>query len=168
LGGQPSGLFDPAAQGAALGRLIICFRTMPVQITPDFSLGDRDLTWSFVRASGPGGQNVNKVATAAQLRFDLAGTQSLEPAVKQRLRSLAGRRVTEDGALIIVARSQRTQEGNRREALERLAELVRRALVAPKVRKATRPTRAARERRLASKTQRRATKQLRGRVRWSD
>jgi ribosome-associated protein len=132
------------------------------------SLPDQDLTWSFVRASGPGGQNVNKVATAAQLRFDLAGTTSLEEAVKQRLRSLAGRRVTQDGALIIVARNQRTQEGNRREALERLADLVQRALVAPKTRRATRPTRAARERRLASKTQQRATKQLRGRVRWDD
>ena len=129
---------------------------------------DQDLVWSFVRASGPGGQNVNKVATAAQLRFDLAGTQSLAPAVKQRLRSLAGRRVTEDGALIIVARNQRTQEGNRREALERLAELVQRALVVPKVRKPTRPTRAARERRLETKTQRRSTKQLRSRVRWDD
>ena len=141
---------------------------MSVEITPDISLPDNDLTWSFVRASGPGGQNVNKVATAAQLRFDLAGTQSLQPAVKQRLRSLAGRRVTEDGALLIVARNQRTQEGNRREALERLVELVRQALVAPKARKATRPTRAARERRLETKTQRRATKQLRSRVRWDD
>lgn len=141
---------------------------MPVEITPHVSLPDQDLVWSFVRASGPGGQNVNKVATAAQLRFDLAGTQSLEPAVKQRLRSLAGRRVTEDGALIIVARNQRTQEGNRREALERLTELVRRALVAPKVRRPTRPTRAAKERRLETKTQRRTTKQLRGRVRWDD
>ena len=141
---------------------------MPVEITPGLSLPDRDLAWSFVRASGPGGQNVNKVATAAQLRFDLAGTQSLEPAVKQRLRALAGRRVTEDGALIIAARNQRTQEGNRREALERLAELVRRALVAPKARKATRPTRAARERRLETKTQRRTTKQLRRRVSWDD
>ena len=141
---------------------------MSVHIGGGLSLADQDLTWSFVRASGPGGQNVNKVATAAQLRFDLAGTASLDAAVKQRLRSLAGRRVTEDGALIIVARNQRTQEGNRREALERLADLVRRALVVPKVRKATRPTRAARERRLDTKTQRRATKQLRGRVRWDD
>jgi ribosome-associated protein len=145
-----------------------CFRTMPVEITPNISLPDRDLQWSFVRASGPGGQNVNKVATAAQLRFDLAGTQSLEPAVKQRLRSLAGRRVTDDGALLIVARNHRTQEGNRREALERLADLVRRASVAPKTRKPTRPTRGARERRLQTKTQRRTTKQLRGRVRWDD
>jgi ribosome-associated protein len=141
---------------------------MPIQITPEILLPDADLVWSFVRASGPGGQNVNKVATAAQLRFDLAATQSLAPAVKERLRSLAGRRVTDDGALIIMARNQRTQEGNRREALERLAELVRRASVAPKARKATRPTRAARERRLQTKTQRRTTKQLRGRVRWDD
>ncbi len=141
---------------------------MPVQITPDVTLPDQDLAWSFVRASGPGGQNVNKVATAAQLRFDLAGTQSLDPAVKQRLRSLAGRRVTEDGALLIIARNHRTQEGNRREALERLADLIRRASVAPKARKPTRPTRAARQRRLDTKTQRRATKSLRGRVRWDD
>jgi ribosome-associated protein len=141
---------------------------VPVQITPDVTLPDQELVWSFVRASGPGGQNVNKVATAAQLRFDLAGTQSLDPAVKQRLRSLAGRRVTEDGALLIMARNHRTQEGNRREALERLADLVRRASVAPKARKPTRPTRAARQRRLDTKTQRRATKNLRGRVRWDD
>ena len=141
---------------------------MPVQITPDISLPDQDLLWSFVRASGPGGQNVNKVATAAQLRFDLAGTQALAPAVKQRLRALAGRRATDDGALLIVARNQRTQEGNRREALERLSDLVQRALVAPKPRKPTRPTRAARERRLQTKTQRRTTKQMRGRVRWDD
>jgi ribosome-associated protein len=141
---------------------------MPLQITSGISLPDQDFTWSFVRASGPGGQNVNKVATAAQLRFDLAGTTALDAAVKQRLRSLAGRRVSANGALIILARNQRTQEGNRREALERLADLVRRALVVPKVRKATRPTRGARERRLESKTQRRATKHLRGRVRWDD
>jgi ribosome-associated protein len=147
---------------------MVCFRTMPLPITSSLALPDHELTWSFVRASGPGGQNVNKVATAAQLRFDLAGSQSLEPAVKARLRSLAGRRVTEDGALIIMARNQRTQEGNRREALERLADLVRRALVAPKPRRATRPTRASRERRLEGKSQRRATKRLRDKVRWED
>jgi ribosome-associated protein len=141
---------------------------MNIQITPEISLPDEDLVWSFVRGSGPGGQNVNKVATAAQLRFDLAGTRALEPAVKERLRSLAGRRVTDDGALLIFARNQRTQEGNRREALERLADLVRRAAVAPKSRRASRPTRASRERRLETKTQRRSTKQLRGRVRWDD
>jgi ribosome-associated protein len=141
---------------------------MSIPITAEVALADRDFTWSFVRASGPGGQNVNKVATAAQLRFDLAGTQSLAPQVKERLRSLAGRRVTEDGALLIVARNQRTQEGNRREALQRLTELVRRALVAPTPRKATRPTRASKERRLEGKTQQRRTKRLRGRVRWDE
>lgn len=141
---------------------------MSILITPDLTLPDRDFTWSFVRASGPGGQNVNKVATAAQLRFDLAGTESLAPTVKERLRSLAGRRVTEDGALLIVARNQRSQEGNRREALERLTDLIRRALVAPTARKATRPTRASRERRLEGKTQRRRTKVLRGKVRWDE
>jgi ribosome-associated protein len=160
--------FDLAAQGTALDRSMACFRTMPVEITPDISLPDQDLVWSFVRASGPGGQNVNKVATAAQLRFDLGGNESLQPAVKERLRSLAGRRVTENGSLLIVARNQRTQEGNRREALARLTDLIRRALVAPTARKATRPTRASRERRLEGKTQRRRTKVLRSKVRWDD
>jgi ribosome-associated protein len=111
---------------------------------------------------------VNKVATAAQLRFDLAGTASLGPAVKARLKSLAGRRVTEDGALLIIARNQRTQDGNRREAVQRLTELVRRALVAPKPRRATQPTRASRERRLEGKTRRRTTKRLRGKLRWDE
>jgi ribosome-associated protein len=132
------------------------------------SLADDELTWSFVRASGPGGQNVNKVASAVQLRFDLAGTRSLEPPVKARLRSLAGRRVTKEGALVIIARNQRTQEANRREALQRLSELLRRAMVAPKVRRATRPTRASKERRLEGKIRRHAAKGLRGKVRWDD
>jgi ribosome-associated protein len=141
---------------------------MPVEIEPDLWLPDHDLTWSFVRACGPGGQNVNKVATAAQLRFDLAGTTALEPPVKTRLRSLAGRRVTEDGALVIIARNQRTQEGNRREALERLTRLVRQALVAPKLRRRTQPPRSSKERRLEGKTRRRTTKRLRGKVRWDE
>jgi ribosome-associated protein len=118
----------------------------------------------FVRASGPGGQNVNKVATAAQLRFDLAGTQALTPQVKARLRALAGHRVTTDGALLIVARNQRTQEGNRREALQRLAELVARASVEPTVRHKTRPTYGSKQRRLEVKRERKQTKRLRGRV----
>ncbi len=142
--------------------------TVPVPITPDLSLPDRDFSWSFVRASGPGGQNVNKVASAAQLRFDLAGTESLDAATKARLRAIAGRRLTDEGALLIVARNHRTQEQNRREALERLTLLVRRALVTPKVRRPTRPTRASRERRLERKGERHATKRLRGKVRWED
>jgi ribosome-associated protein len=139
-----------------------------LQITAGISLPDEDLSWSFVRASGPGGQNVNKVASAVQLRFDLAGTRALEPAVKTRLRALAGRRVTLEGSLVIIARTQRTQEGNRREAQQRLRELVRRALVAPKVRRATQPTRASRQRRLDGKIRRHATKRLRGKVGWED
>jgi len=121
-----------------------------------------------MRSSGPGGQNVNKVATAVQLRFDLEGTTVLDAAAKDRLRRLAGRRVTQDGALLIVARNHRTQEQNRREAHDRLTALIEAALVEPKRRKATKPTRAARERRLAGKAHGRRTKRLRARVGWED
>ena len=123
---------------------------------------------SFVRSSGPGGQNVNKVASAVQLRFDLAGSAAFGEPVKNRLRALCGRRLTDDGAILIIARNHRTQEQNRREALERLADLIRRALVAPKTRKATKPTRASRERRLEGKTHQQRTKQRRSRVRWDE
>ena len=128
-------------------------------------LPEQDLQFQFVRGSGPGGQNVNKVATAAQLRFDLAGTQALSPAVKARLRTLAGHRITAEGTLLIIARNHRTQEGNRREALQRLADLVARASIEPTVRRATRPSRASKQRRLEVKHERKRTKQLRGRVR---
>lgn len=140
----------------------------PLEVTPDLTVPDSDLSVSFVRASGPGGQNVNKVASAVQLRFDLAGTASLEDRVKARLRALAGRRVTDEGAVLIIARNHRTQEQNRREAFERLAELIRQALIEPKTRKATRPTRASKERRLARKVRKQQTKSLRGKVRWDD
>jgi len=127
-----------------------------------------DLRFSFVRAAGPGGQNVNKVATAAQLRFDLAGTRALDERTKARLRVLAGHRLTADGAILILARNHRTQEANRREALARLDELVERALVVPKARRATQPTRASQQRRLEGKARAQRIKRLRGRVRGED
>ena len=141
---------------------------MPLPITPELELPDAELSLTFVRSSGPGGQNVNKVASAAQLRFDLAGSRSLSEAVKARLRPLAGRRLTADGAILIIARSHRTQEGNRRDAEGRLVDLIRRALIVPKVRTATRPTRAARERRLERKNRLGRTKRLRNRPGWDE
>jgi len=128
-------------------------------------ISDTDYTISFVRGAGPGGQNVNKVATAAQLRFNLAGTTALDANGKARLRALAGRRVTGEGEIVIIARNHRTQEGNRREALARLEELITRALHVPKTRRATRPTRASNERRIAGKLRRQHNKRLRGAVR---
>lgn len=141
---------------------------MPLPVNARLAIPDGELSWSFVRASGPGGQNVNKVATAAQLRFDLAGSAVLSADVKTRLRALGGRRVTAEGALLIVARNHRTQEQNRREAGERLAELIRRSLVPPKPRRPTAPTRASRERRLEGKTRAQRAKRLRGRPRWDE
>lgn len=128
----------------------------------------RDISISFVRAAGPGGQNVNKLATAAQLRFDLAGTLVLDDAAKARLRVLAGRRLTDDGQLLIIARNHRTQEGNRREALARLQALVEAARIAPVPRRATRPTRASVQQRLQTKALVQRTKRLRGKVRDGD
>jgi ribosome-associated protein len=141
---------------------------MPLAVSTALIIPDSDLSLAFVRAAGPGGQNVNKVASAVQLRFDLAGSAALDERVKQRLRALAGRRLTADGAILIIARNHRTQERNRAEALERLAHLVQQALVEPRQRRATRPTRASREQRLAGKARRSRNKLLRGRVRFDD
>lgn len=141
---------------------------MSLTVTPDLEIPDADIQVSFIRSAGPGGQNVNKVASAVQLRFALARNSTLRDDVKARLRALAGRRVTDDGELLIVARESRSQEQNRRHAEQRLVELVRRALVPPKQRHATRPTRASRERRLESKTRSRNKKRLRGKIRFED
>jgi ribosome-associated protein len=134
----------------------------------DIQIPDSDLSVAFVRSSGPGGQNVNKVATAVQLRFDVRATALLDEAAKQRLRKLAGHRMTQDDALLIIARNHRTQEQNRRAARQRLEELIAAARTAPKKRKATAPTRAARERRLATKAHGQQTKRLRRKVGWDD
>lgn len=141
---------------------------MALEVTPNVVIPDTDLSFAFVRASGPGGQNVNKVSSAVQLRFDMVGSTALSDGVKSRLRALAGRRVTDDGAILIIARNQRSQDHNRREALERLADLIQRALVVPKTRRATKPTRASRERRLDTKSRQQQTKQRRKKVRWDD
>ena len=135
-----------------------------ITVTGHISIAEREIEESFVRASGPGGQNVNKVATAAQLRFDLAGTRSLSSPVKARLRAMAGSRLNADGTVLIIARNHRTQEGNRREALSRLEELIARASVVPKKRHATRPTLGSGQRRLDHKRERKQVKRLRGRV----
>ena len=135
-------------------------------ISPGIEIPDRDLEIRFVRASGPGGQNVNKVASAVQLRFDLSGSSALDERVKARLRALAGQRLNDDGSILIIARRHRTQEQNRRDALERLADLIHRASIEPKTRHATRPTRSSKERRLEHKRVRKKTKNLRGRVSW--
>lgn len=133
-----------------------------LRITESVAIAEWELAESFVRASGPGGQNVNKVATAVELRFEAARSPHLSPAVKQRLRSLAGRRWTQDGALLITADRHRSQAMNRAEARERLADLVLRALIAPKPRIPTRPGPAARARRLDAKAHRSAIKRQRG------
>jgi ribosome-associated protein len=136
-----------------------------IEVTPAIALDEGEIELEFVRSSGPGGQNVNKVASAVQLRFDAAGSPSLPEPVRARLLRLAGSRVTGEGILVIEARRHRSQERNRREAVERLVELVRRAATPPKRRKKTRPTAGSRERRLQQKKRRGEIKSGRGRRR---
>jgi ribosome-associated protein len=125
-----------------------------LKITPGIALSDDEIVLSFIRSSGPGGQNVNKVATAVQLRFDVARSPSLPQPVRDRLRALAGNRMSRDGTLIMTAQRFRSQARNRRDALDRLIALVRAAAQPPKARKPTRPTRASRQRRLEAKRRR--------------
>jgi ribosome-associated protein len=133
-----------------------------LKITDQISLDERELGERFVRASGPGGQNVNKVSTAVELRFDVLGSASLPEGVRVRLARLAGRRLSDEGILVIRADRFRTQERNREDARERLAELIRQASIVPKRRVATKPSRASKERRRDDKRKRGRVKRLRG------
>ncbi len=135
-----------------------------IPVTDSISLDEREFEERFILSSGPGGQNVNKVASAVQLRFDVAGSPSLPGEVKQRLLRLAGKRASKDGVLILTARGERSQERNREDARARLIALIRRAAETPKPRRATRPTRASVERRLQAKSVRKRTKRTRSKV----
>lgn len=136
-----------------------------IPVTGTIAIEDDELSESFMLASGPGGQNVNKVSSAVQLRFDVAHSPSLPEEVRARLMPLCGRRLTKDGVLIIVARAHRTQERNRAEAREKLIELIARAATAPTPRRPTKPTKASKRRRLDAKTARAKIKRARGKVR---
>jgi ribosome-associated protein len=136
-----------------------------IEITPALQIDERELQIDFIRASGPGGQNVNKVATAAQLRFDVRAS-SLPDEVKDRLIRLAGRRMTSEGILLIEAKRFRTQEQNREDAIQRFVELVRKSLIQPKARRKTKPTKASKEVRLKEKKRRGDIKKMRQSTDW--
>ncbi len=133
-----------------------------IRVTPTIALDDSEIEERFIRASGPGGQNVNKVATAVQLRFNVDASAALDPDTRLRLKQLAGRRINREGVIVITAERFRTRERNRADALERLVDLIRRAAQRPKMRRATRPSRGQREARLDTKARRAQLKRLRG------
>jgi ribosome-associated protein len=135
-----------------------------IYVTPTCAIEEKEIQEEFIRASGPGGQNVNKVATAVQLRFDVQHSSSLPDDVRGRLLTLGGKRITADGVLVIDARRFRTQERNRQDARDRLVALIRKAAEKPRFRRKTRPTAASRQRRLDTKQRRSRTKRARGPV----
>jgi ribosome-associated protein len=132
-----------------------------IQVTGRIAIDEREIEESFVRASGPGGQNVNKLSTAVQLRFDVRHSPSLPPDVRDRLERIAGSRLTNEGVLVIIAQRHRTQVRNREDAQNRLVEMIRQAAIAPVKRRPTRPTKASRERRIEGKKRRSGIKNLR-------
>lgn len=133
-----------------------------IRVTPTIALDEHEIEERFIRASGPGGQNVNKVATAVQLRFNVDASPALDAETRLRLKQLAGRRINREGVIVITAERFRTRERNRTDALERLVDLIRRAAHRPKTRRATRPSRGQREARLETKARRAQLKRLRG------
>jgi len=141
---------------------------VPVEVSGSLVIPDELLEFRAVRASGPGGQNVNKVSNAIELRFDSAAWEPLRPTARARLKRIAGRRMTTAGLVVIDAQRLRSLEQNRADAIGRLVAMIREALIEPKTRRPTRPTRASKERRLASKTRESRDKKLRGRVRSED
>jgi ribosome-associated protein len=132
-----------------------------IKITKNIAINENEIEEQFIRASGPGGQHVNRAATAVQLRFDVANSPSLPDTVRERLVHLAGSRMTEDGVLIVEARRFRTQDRNRQDAINRLVKLIRKAARKPKTRRKTKPTRASKERRLRNKRRRSEIKRMR-------